>query len=182
MKHPSSRALFAYWDDQRGNAKAPDRTRFEPGAVRELLGDSFVLAYRPDAGLPFRVAGTRVCALLGRDVKDQAFAALFTAQSHDAVQDLVAMVVDDLLPTVAGINAVAADGVIIPLELLLLPFNPRPYTPPSLTGLLTALHPVRCPIDDLTLTSWRVLQSPLRRRNLRKLAVARGLTVYEGIR
>lgn len=181
MKHPSSRALFAYWDDQRGTAKAPDRTRFEPGAVRELLGDSFVLAYRPDAGLPFRVAGTRVCALLGRDVKDQAFTALFTAASQDAVQDLVMVVVDDVLPAVAGVSGAAADGSLVALEMLLLPFNPRPYTPSSLTGLLTPLHPVRGPISDLTLTSWRVLQSPPRRRNLRKLAIARGLTVYEGV-
>lgn len=182
MKHPSSRALFAYWDDQRGTAKAPDRTQFEPGAVRALLGDSFVLAYRPEAGLPFRVAGTRVCALFGRDVKDEAFAALFTPNNQDAVQDLVAVVAEDLLPTVAGVSGEAEDGSITPLEMLLLPFNPRPYSPASLTGLLTPLHPVRGPLGDLVLTSWRVLQPPLRRRNLRKLAVARGLTVYEGVR
>ena len=62
MKHPSSREFFAYWDAKRGDARAPDRSEIEPGAVRELLGDIFVLSYDNDAGYPFRVAGTRVCA------------------------------------------------------------------------------------------------------------------------
>jgi len=45
----------------------PTRSEIEPGAVRELLGDIFVLSYDAAAGYPFRVAGTRICALLGRD-------------------------------------------------------------------------------------------------------------------
>src|SRR5688572_11548268 len=77
MKHPSSRQFFAYWDAKRGHARAPDRSEIEPSAVRELLGDIFVLGYESEAGFPFRVAGTRVCALLGRDAKDSSFSALF---------------------------------------------------------------------------------------------------------
>ena len=77
MKHPSSREFFAYWDAKRGDARAPDRSEIDPGAVRELLGDIFVLSYDNEAGYPFRVAGTRVCALLGRDLKEPSFSALF---------------------------------------------------------------------------------------------------------
>ena len=44
MKHPSSREFYAYWDEKRGGARAPDRSEIEPGAVRELLGDIFVLS------------------------------------------------------------------------------------------------------------------------------------------
>ena len=47
--------------------RAPRPQRDRPGAVRELLGDIFVLSYDNAAGYPFRVAGTRVSALLGRD-------------------------------------------------------------------------------------------------------------------
>ncbi len=78
MKHPSSRAFFAYWDKKRGSARAPDRADIDPAAVRELLGDIFVLSCEPKLGFPFRVAGTRVCALAGLDLKDQSFAAMFT--------------------------------------------------------------------------------------------------------
>ena len=79
MKHPSSREFFAYWDEKRGDARAPERSDIEPGAVRGLLGDILVLSYDSEAGYPFRVAGTRISALLGRDLKDQSFSGLFTA-------------------------------------------------------------------------------------------------------
>jgi hypothetical protein len=182
MKHPSSRAYFAYWDAQRSGAKAPDRSAFEPGAVRELLADSFVLACQRDAGLPFRVAGTRVCALLGRDLKGESFVSLF-ASPRQPIADVVGVVIDELQPVVAGVSATVPDGSRAHLELLLLPFNPRAHTAPSLTGLLTPLGVARGGLHELVLTSWRVLQ-PQRRgpRALRKLAVAPGLTLYEGSR
>ena len=89
MKHPSSREFFAYWDAKRGDARAPDRSEIEPGAVRELLGDIFVLSYDNEAGYPFRVAGTRVCALLGRDLKDASFSALFAPDSRREIEDII---------------------------------------------------------------------------------------------
>src|SRR5882762_7463638 len=110
MKHPSSRGFFAYWDAKRGDARAPDRSEIEPGAVRELLGDIFVLSYDNEAGYPFRVAGTRVCALLGRDLKDQSFSALFAPDTRREIEDIVAVVAEELLGAVAGITATAQDG------------------------------------------------------------------------
>ena len=110
MKHPSSREFFAYWDAKRGDARAPDRSEIEPGAVRELLGDIFVLSYDNDAGYPFRVAGTRVCALLGRDLKDTSFSALFTADSRREIEDIVTYVAEEMLAAIAGITATSEDG------------------------------------------------------------------------
>src|ERR1700690_4399296 len=136
MKHPSSREFFAYWDGKRGDARAPDRSEIEPGAVRELLGDSFVLSYDAAAGYPFRVAGTRVCALLGCDLKDRSFSALFAPDGRREIEDIIAVVAEEMLAAVAGISATAQDGSPAHLELLLLPFNPRAHTPISLTGLL----------------------------------------------
>ena len=89
MKHPSSREFYAYWDQKRGDARAPDRSEIEPGAVRELLGDIFVLSYDSAAGYPFRVAGTRVCALLGCDLKDRSFSALFAADGRREIEDII---------------------------------------------------------------------------------------------
>ena len=136
MKHPSSREFFAYWDERRGDARAPDRSEIEPGAVRELLGDIFVLSYDAAAGYPFRVAGTRVCALLGRDLKDRSFSTLFAPDSRREIEEIIAVVAEELLAAVAGISATSQDGSPAHLELLLLPFNTRAHTPISLTGLL----------------------------------------------
>ena len=185
MKHPSNREFFAYWDDKRGGARAPDRSDIEPGAVRELLGDIFVLSYDNEAGYPFRVAGTRVCALLGRDLKDKSFSALFTQDDRRQIDDIVTVVAEELLGAVAGITATTEDGKPAHLELLLLPFNTRAHTPISLTGLLAPFGRGHSVLTDFKLTSWRYLAHPPQRlvpRALRKLAIARGLMVYEGFR
>jgi hypothetical protein len=185
MKHPSSRAFFAYWDGQRGNARAPERSEIEPGAVRELLGDIFVLSYDAAAGYPFRVAGTRVCALLGCDLKDQSFSALFAGEARREIEDIIAAVPEDMLAAVAGISAVSQDGSTVHLELLLLPFNARAHAPLSLTGLLVPFEDGHGVLRDLKLTSYRYVghqSEKLVPRALRKLAVARGFMVYEGLR
>ena len=185
MKHPSSREFFAYWDQKRGSARAPDRSEIEPDAVRELLGDIFVLSYDGGAGYPFRVAGTRVCALLGCDLKDRSFSELFTPDGRRAIEDIIAVVAEEMLAAVAGVTAISQDGSPAHLELLLLPFNARAHTPLSLTGLLAPFESEHGVLQDFKLTSWRYLGQPPQRfvpRALRKLAIARGFMVYEGLR
>jgi hypothetical protein len=184
MKHPSTREFFAYWDEKRSGARAPDRGEIEPGAVRELLGDIFVLSYDATSGYPFRVAGTRVCALLGCDLKDRSFSALFAAEDRREIEDIVAAVAEEMLAAVAGITATSEDGSPVHLELLLLPFNARAHTPMSLTGLLAPFESGHNVLRDFKLTSWRYLGHPPQKlvpRALRKLAVARGFMVYEGL-
>jgi hypothetical protein len=184
MKHPSNREFFAYWDRARGEASAPDRSDLQPGAVRALLGDIFVLSYDVDTGHRFRVAGTRVCALLGRDLKEQSFSALFAPACRAEIDGIVAAVAEETLPAIAGLTATSQGGGQTHLELLLLPFHTRAHAPISLTGLLAPFESSCGLASDLKLTSWRYLHPPEKivPRIVRKLALARGLMVYEGLR
>jgi hypothetical protein len=184
MKHPSSRAFFAYWDKKRGSARAPDRSDIDPAAVRELLGDIFVLSCEPKLGFPFRVAGTRVCALAGCDLKDVSFAALFAEGCRSEIEEIATIVADETLGAIAGIIATREDGSKAHLELLLLPFNGRPHTPVSVTGVLAPFDDECGALGPFTVISWRYLHQPekLLPRAIRKLQIARGLMVYEGLR
>jgi hypothetical protein len=184
MKHPSNRQFFAYWDEKRGENRAPDRSDFKPDAVRDLLGDSFVLACDEANRYPFRVAGTRLSALLGRDLKGQSFPELFEAEGRRDIEDVITAVTEDMLPAIAGITAASTEGV-MHLELLMLPFNHRAHVPLSLTGLLAPFETGHSALHDFKLTSWRYIHPPAERlvpRALRKLKLARGLMVYEGLR
>jgi hypothetical protein len=67
MKHSSIRELFDYWNERRGRRAAPERGDIEPGDIRGVLADTFILAFDAPASHPFRIAGTRVCALFGRE-------------------------------------------------------------------------------------------------------------------
>ena len=156
MKHPSSREFFACWESARGAARAPDRSDVDPNTVRRLLGDIFVLGYDRKAGFPFRVAGTRVCALAGRDLKDQSFSALFARESRAEVEDIVTSVAELTVPAVASIVATSEAGSATYLELLLLPFN-RSDAPISLIGLLAPLESNLVALRAFRLGSWRHL-------------------------
>jgi hypothetical protein len=184
MKHTSSRAFFAYWEAKRGHARAPDRCDIEPSAIRELLGDVFVLSCDEAGGYPFRVAGTRLCALFGRDLKDASFSALFAPETRREIQEIVSVVANEMLPAVAGVTAPSPHGATTHLELLLLPFNARAHEPMSLTGLLAPMDEAREALGPLSMTSWRYLhqQEKILPRMVRKLALARGFMVYEGLR
>lgn len=185
VKHPSNREFFAYWDKARANSAAPDRSSLAPEPVRHLLGDIFVLAYDSPAGYPFRVAGTRICARLGRDVKGESFSALFTGEAHREIEDLLGIVAEETMPTVAGITAATSEGGLVHFELLLLPFSPRAHTPLSLTGQMAALTDAPGTLTQFGLTSWRHLEpeiTPRGPRILRKMEIARGFMVYEGLR
>jgi hypothetical protein len=188
MKHTSSRDLYGYWDECRGVAQAPDRNDLEPGPVRHLLGDAFVLSYDSTEGHPFRVAGTRLCALLGRDMKGEPFVNLWGRDSRREIGDLVGIVAEETLAAVAGVTAHATDGYSVSLELLLLPFQRKAHAPITVAGVLV---PLTVPaldgqgLQDFTLNGWRhmghrpVAKGP---RNIKRWMAARGFTVFEGAR
>ena len=90
-----------------------------------------------------------------------------------------------MLPAIAGITATSDDGTTAHLELLLLPFNNRAHAPVSLTGVLARLEDADNVLGELTLSSFRYIHPPpqaLLPRVVRKLKIARGFMVYEGLR
>ena len=115
--------------------------------------------------------------------KSETGVAIVTAVAAN-IEEIVAVVAEEMLAAVAGITATSEDGSPAHLELLLLPFNARAHTPLSLTGLLAPFESERSVLKDFKLTSWRYLAHPPQKlvpRALRKLAIARGFMVYEGL-
>jgi hypothetical protein len=139
VKHPSTRSLYAYWNERRGTRAAPERGEIEPGAIRNALGDSFVLSADPSAGHAFRLAGTRVCSLFGREIKGQSFLALWEDSDRAATHDLLAIVANEIAGIVAGVNGVTSEGHSVDLELLLLPLRHRGSSHERQIGVLAPL-------------------------------------------
>jgi hypothetical protein len=189
MKHPSTRELYEYWDKQRDGAPAPYRNALEPGAIRHLVGDTFMIGCDQPRSFPLRVAGTRVCALVGRDLKGQDFMNLFVQASRRQVEDFVSIATEESLATVAGVTAVTDKLSPVYLELLLLPFAPSVLATQSVMG---SLVPLTVPTDfehlslhDFSLTTWRYAghrPQTLAQRAVRRLTLAKGFMVYEGLR
>jgi hypothetical protein len=136
MKHASSRELFAYWTARRGTRPAPERSEIEPAAIRRALGDVFILAFDRATGHPFRLAGTRVCALFGRELRGRPFLEVWDADSRVALAELVNGVSEETTGAVASVSARTAEGWAQALELVLLPLRQRGEAQARVIGVL----------------------------------------------
>jgi hypothetical protein len=189
MKHSSTRELFDYWNMRRGTRSAPERGEIEPGAIRGVLADTFMLTFDPRGGHPFRIAGTRVCAAFGRELKGAAFTEIWAGASRDPVRDVLATVATESVGVVAGASGRSCDGACLDLEFLALPLAHRGG---ASTRILGALVPTEVPywlgaqtLGCLTLGTIRYL-GPLTgpysvpRRAPADARVRHGLVVYDG--
>jgi hypothetical protein len=191
MKHASSRDLFAYWNERRGQRLAPERGEIEPAAIRHMLGDAFILAYDGAAGYPVRLAGTRVCALFCRELKNEAFANLWAPASMAAIRDALRTVAHEATGLVAGVTGRTERGATVDLELLLLPLSYRRAHQARMIGVLApATAPYwlgEYPLAGLVLGSHRLITPELDGEGAPRLRAAppngrlnRGFFVYEG--
>jgi len=141
MKHPSNRELHDYWNERRGSRLAPERADIEPSAIRQVLGDTFVLATDAMGHYPFRLAGTRLCALFSRELKNESFVKLWERSGQTAMRELLAVVMEEKTGVVASVTASTADDSILAvnLELLLLPLSHESRSEARVLGALAPM-------------------------------------------
>ncbi len=83
-----------------------------------------------------RLAGTRICALYGRELRGLPFARLWGPQAADPWR-LIETVAQDTVGVVAGLRGANAAGETLDLELLLLPLRHHGRTQVRALGTLT---------------------------------------------
>jgi hypothetical protein len=161
MKQASIQELYDYWNRRRGTRLMPERGDIEPSAIRRVLADAFILAVDGAGGHPFRIAGTRVCAAFGRELKGSPFRDLWTLESRAVLADLVAAVTAEFTGVVAQATGRTATGDALDFELLILPLAYRSQLDSRVIG---ALAPREVPywlgihqLGELTLGSFRFL-------------------------
>jgi len=88
MKHSGSVDLFQYWDRLRAGRTAPRRTEIEPADIKSLLADTFILEQDSRGEAVFRLAGTRLCAIFGRELKGFSFPSLWAPKDQRLVARL----------------------------------------------------------------------------------------------
>jgi hypothetical protein len=123
MKEDGSIALFQYWNRLRDGRAAPGKTEIEPADIKGLLADTFILEKDSRGQALFRLAGTRLCATYGRELKGFSFISLW--QEKD--QRLIARLVHDVFTSksVVVITCIGASrcGREAAFEFLLLPLD-----------------------------------------------------------
>lgn len=137
MRQKTSIDIFTYWEQIRGNADAPLRSLIQPSAVSHILPELFILENTPDDNPRFRLAGTAICNLMGREIRGESFAALWASSQQDDPVRIAAGVMTHVVP--ASINATGyyISGRRMTFEMILMPVRTAGDTCDRLLGCLT---------------------------------------------
>ncbi|MGN6469949.1 MAG: PAS domain-containing protein [Rhizobiaceae bacterium] len=157
MKQRGSIELFQYWDRLRDNRQAPKRTEIEPADIKTLLADTFILEKDGRGEAVFRLAGTRLCAVFGRELKGFALASLWAAKDQRLVARLAHSAFHSKSVVVISFEGRSQNGRVNPFELLLLPLDGGEESPRTLGIASAAEKPywlgadpiVECRIDTI---------------------------------
>jgi len=161
MKHASSRQVFEYWNEQRGDRIAPERGDIEPGPIRRALGDTFILGQDAEGAYRFRLAGTRTCALFCGELKGADFIGLWAEGERPKLLELVTAAAEESVGFIAGASGQNAAGATVGLEMLLLPLRRRNQSRTRLLGVLAPFVPPywlgTTPVEGMTCGTIRYL-------------------------
>lgn len=153
-------ALFQYWNRLRRDRPAPKRTDIEPADIKTLLGDTFILERDMRGEGIFRLAGTRLCAVYGRELKGFAFASLWREPDRRMISRLAASVFQTKTVATFDFEGFAREDRSTAFEFILLPLDGGMENPRCLGALSTGQKPFWLgsdPIIDAKLGSVRVV-------------------------
>lgn len=161
MKAAATKELFGYWNRLRGARAAPERADVDPAAIRGALGDTFILEADEAAGFPFRLAGTRIAAISGHEMKGEKFLDMWRGPDRATLAGALATVSDDAAVAVIGAQGSTELGRKVDLEIGLLPLRHRGRTHARVLGALAAVETPYwigvCPVTRFDVVSLRMI-------------------------
>ena len=170
MKSAAAKELFAYWHRLKGARAAPERSDVEPGAIRAILSDTFILEADAEAGFPFRLSGSRICAVTGQEMKNERFLALWRGADRATVRGALETVSDDAAVAVIGVTGSTDLGRRIDIEIALLPLRHRGRTHARVLGSFAPVETPywlgSCAVTRFDMTSLRMIWPSGRRRSM----------------
>jgi hypothetical protein len=160
MKLEGSIALFQYWNRLRDGRTAPMRTEIEPADIKAQLADTFILEKDARGEAVFRLAGTRLCAIYGRELKGFAFVSLWKDKDQRMIARLAHGAFNAKSVVVADFHGHSRNGRTNRFELVLLPLDGGLENPRCLGAVTAAEKPFWLgadPIVDASIDSVRAV-------------------------
>ncbi|MDB5453623.1 MAG: hypothetical protein JWO33_2201 [Caulobacteraceae bacterium] len=160
MYHSNTKALLNYWRDLRGEAFAPARADIDPGLIREVLTQVFMLGRGAPGEYQFRLAGQVLCDAHKLSLRGHAFLSLWAEDDRLQLKLAMESMMRGGEPLV--INAAADAGPYASsIELLLAPLRSANGEIDRVFGFFQPLLPLSVlhdrPIDQLCVS--RILKA-----------------------
>jgi hypothetical protein len=136
MQLAISRELHAYWDALRAGRSAPERNDIEPGAIRAILADTFVLDFDKESGFPFRIVGSRANSLFLRELRGLSFLEIWREADREQVRAALDSVANETRPYLLRAEARPPGVETAEIETTLLPLRHNGSTRSRVLGCL----------------------------------------------
>lgn len=156
MQTTTARAIYAYWSRVRAGRDIPNRRDIEPADLRQHLPDLFILEQSAGAGPSFRLAGTRLCSLFGRELRSAGLQRLFAPDVRERVLRICASSMAQRTPALLHASAYGGSDRAAGIEILLLPISSHAAHADRLFGVLCpieAVQPLDLPLRYMTVDS-----------------------------
>lgn len=134
MKHFLTRLLFRYWCSLSKDGELPSRRQVEPRLIKPVLPYTFILQRFDADHIVFRLAGTEICHLFGREFRDQNFLHLWQGREQRALRSLIQQMFEDDRAAVVNFVAETMDRAQYPGEIILLPMLDEDGQPSRILG------------------------------------------------
>ncbi|MCV0396811.1 MAG: PAS domain-containing protein [Rhizobiaceae bacterium] len=160
MNQDTTTSLFQYWNRLRNGRPAPRRAEIEPSDIKTLLADTFILERDATERPIFRLAGTRLCAAFGRELKAYGFASLWCEKDRRLAARMAESAFSRKSVAVMTFSGFSEAGRSQDFEMLLLPLDGGRESPRVL-GSAAPVEPAfwlgADPICEARMQSVRVL-------------------------
>ncbi|MGX9146008.1 PAS domain-containing protein [Mesorhizobium sp. 128a] len=160
MNQNGSITLFHYWNRLRDGRPAPKRSEVEPADIKTLLADTFILERDTRGEAVFRLAGTRLCAGYGRELKGFSFPSLWRDKDQRLMSRLIHGVFEQKSVVLITYEGLSRNGRSNRFELLALPLDGGVENPRCL-GVISAVEKPfwlgADPITDALIDAIRVI-------------------------
>lgn len=147
MQTRAATALYDYWTRRRGARAVPLRSAIEPADIAAILPDVFILEGGRSQDARFRLAGTRICAQFGRELKGLDFTALFAPDQRERVARIAGNALAQAAPTILAVEAVDGALETTEAEIVLLPLATKGKAADRIIGVFAPLPGQRQPLS-----------------------------------
>lgn len=144
MQTKAAATLYDYWTRRRGGRPVPLRSDIEPADLAVILPDLFILEHSAGANPCFRLAGTRLCAQFGRELKGTRFDALFAPDQRNRIARIAENIMAHRTPATLLVEATDAGLETTEVEITMLPLASKGRLADRIIGAFAPL-PGRSP-------------------------------------
>ncbi len=141
MKQRTSRHLYAYWDSVRSGRLAPNRYEIEPVKIATLLPEIWIAEHEDGVACRLRLAGTRICHWMGRELRGVALPDLLRPDEREAMESMLLNVTQEGAVGIMQVSAGRGDGRRAAFELTMMPLLHGGHRATRIIGCLTPIDP-----------------------------------------